>query len=88
MALVRAEDLLAVSGFSPPAIDQLRDYVIVLPNSGTGANVNTAPAELLSALVPTLALSEAAAMVNTRKTVYYRQHRRISRGRRRCLARR
>ncbi len=71
MALVRAEDLLAVSGFSPPAIDQLRDYVIVLPNNGTRINVNTAPAELLSALVPDLSLSEAAAMVNTRKTVYY-----------------
>jgi general secretion pathway protein K len=73
MELVRAEDLLAVSGFSPPAIDQLRDYVIVLPNGTTPINVNTAPAELLSALVPALTLSEAAAMVNTRKTVFYRQ---------------
>ncbi len=72
MELVRAEDLLAVSGFSPPAIDQLRDYVIVLPTSPTKINVNTAPAELLSALVPDLSLSEAAAMVNTRKTVFYR----------------
>ncbi|NYE63027.1 general secretion pathway protein K [Duganella sp. 1224] len=73
MELVRAEDLLAVSGFTPPAIDQLRDYVIVLPTNGTNINVNTAPAELLSALVPQLSLSEAAAMVNARKTVYYRQ---------------
>jgi len=72
MELVRAEDLLAVSGFSPPAIDQLRDYVIALPTNSTKINVNTAPAELLSALVPDLSLSEAAAMVNTRKTVYYR----------------
>jgi general secretion pathway protein K len=73
MELVRAEDLLAVSGFSPPAIDQLRDYVIVLPVGATRINVNTAPPELLSALVPALSLSEAAAMVNTRKTVFYRQ---------------
>ena len=73
MELVRAEDLLAVSGFTPTAIDQLRDYVIVLPASGTNINVNTAPAELVSALVPGLSLSDAAAMVNTRKTVYYRQ---------------
>lgn len=73
MELVRAEDLLAVSGFSPPAVDQLRDYVIVLPTGATRINVNTAPPELLSALVPALSLSEAAAMVNTRKTVFYRQ---------------
>nr|WP_307766665.1 type II secretion system minor pseudopilin GspK [Duganella aquatilis] len=71
LALVRAEDLLAVSGFSPPAIDQLRDYVIVLPGRPTAINVNTAPAELLSALVPGLSLSEAQAMVNARKTAYY-----------------
>jgi len=73
MELVRAEDLLAVSGFTPTAIDQLRDYVIVLPASGTNINVNTAPAEVVAALVPGLSLSDAAAMVNTRKTVYYRQ---------------
>jgi general secretion pathway protein K len=73
MELVRAEDLLAVSGFTPTAIDQLRDYVIVLPASGTAVNVNTAPAEVVAALVPGLSLSDAAAMVNTRKTVYYRQ---------------
>jgi general secretion pathway protein K len=72
LGLVRAEDLLAVSGFSPPAIDQLRDYVIVLPVRATAVNVNTAPAELLSALVQGLSLSDAQAMVNTRKTVYYR----------------
>jgi general secretion pathway protein K len=73
MGLVRVEDLLAVSGFTPPAIEQLRDYVIVLPAAAvTPLNVNTAPAELLSALVPGLSLSDAAAMVSARKTVYYR----------------
>ncbi|MTV40372.1 type II secretion system minor pseudopilin GspK [Duganella radicis] len=72
MGLVRVEDLLAVSGFTPQAIEQLRDYVIILPVSGTTVNVNTAPAELLSALVPGLSLSDAAAMVSARKTSYYR----------------
>jgi general secretion pathway protein K len=74
MSLVRVEDLLAVSGFTPSAIDQLRDYVIVLPSTSgaTALNVNTVPPELLSAMVPDLSLSDAAAMVNTRKTVYYR----------------
>ncbi|WP_373990010.1 type II secretion system minor pseudopilin GspK [Duganella sp. BuS-21] len=71
IGLVRVEDLLAVSGFTPQAIEQLRDYVIILPASGTKLNVNTAPAELLSALVPELSLSDAAAMVSSRKTAYY-----------------
>lgn len=72
MGMVRVEDLLAVSGFTPQAIEQLRDYVIVLPASPVSVNVNTAPAEVLSALVPGLSLSDAAAMVSARKTVYYR----------------
>lgn len=71
IGLVRVEDLLAVAGFTPQAIEQLRDYVIILPTGGTALNVNTASAELLSALVPGLSLSDAAAMVSTRKTVYY-----------------
>ena len=71
MGLVRVEDLLAVSGFTPQAIEQLRDYVIILPVN-RGLNVNTAPAELLSALVPGLSLSDATAMVSARKTASYR----------------
>lgn len=69
IGLVRVEDLLAVSGFTPQAIEQLRDYVIILPAGGTAINVNTAPAELIAALVPGLSLSDAAAVVKTR--VYY-----------------
>nr|WP_315400380.1 type II secretion system minor pseudopilin GspK [uncultured Duganella sp.] len=68
---VRIEDLLAVSGFTPQAVERLRDYVIVLPPQVV-VNVNTAPAELISALVPGLSLGDAAAMVNTRKGAYYR----------------
>lgn len=69
IGLVRVEDLLAVSGFTPQAIEQLRDYVIILPSGGTEINVNTAPAELIAALVPGLSLSDAAAIVKTR--VFY-----------------
>jgi general secretion pathway protein K len=71
IGLVRVEDLLAVSGFTPQAIEQLRDYVIILPVGGIKLNVNTAPAELLSALVPGLSLSDAAAMVSARKKAWY-----------------
>jgi general secretion pathway protein K len=71
IGLVRVEDLLAVSGFTPQAIEQLRDYVIILPENNTTLNVNTAPAELLSALVPGLSLSDAAAIVSARKRIWY-----------------
>ena len=69
--LMRIEDLLAVSGFTPQAVERLREFVIVLPQA-TKVNVNTAPPELISALVPDLSLGDAAAMVNTRKRAYYR----------------
>lgn len=72
MGFVRLEDLLAISGFTPPAIERLREFVIVLPQP-TKVNVNTAPPELIAALVPGLSLGDAAAMVNTRKGAYYRQ---------------
>ncbi len=49
MKMLRAEDLLSVSGFDQKAIDKLREFVIVLP-AATPINVNTAPAELLAAL--------------------------------------
>jgi general secretion pathway protein K len=72
MDLVRVEDLLALSGFTPQSVEQLRDYVIILP-AATPVNVNTAPAELIAALVPNLSLSDAAAVVNSRnRGVYYR----------------
>nr|WP_315220385.1 type II secretion system minor pseudopilin GspK [uncultured Duganella sp.] len=72
MGFVRLEDLLAVGGFTPQAIERLREFVIVLPQA-TKVNVNTAAPELIAALVPGLSLGDAAAMVNTRKGAYYRQ---------------
>ncbi|WP_229210668.1 type II secretion system minor pseudopilin GspK [Duganella sp. CF517] len=71
MGFVRLEDLLSVSGFTPQAIERLREFVIVLPQP-TRVNVNTAPPELIAALVPGMSLGDAAAMVNTRKGAYYR----------------
>jgi len=72
MELLRVEDLLAVSGFTPQVIERLRDYVIILP-AKIRVNVNTAPPELISALIPNLSLSDAASVVNTRdRGAYYR----------------
>ena len=66
MGLVRVDDLLAVSGFTPQAMERLRDFLIILPQR-TLLNVNTAPAELLAALSPNLPLADATVMVNARK---------------------
>jgi len=63
LELVRVEDLLAVSGFTPQAVERLRDYVIILPQP-TLVNVNTASAQVLSALSPSLPLADAAVLVN------------------------
>lgn len=72
MELVRVEDLLAVSGFTPQAVERLRDFVIILPQY-TKVNVNTAPAEVLSALSSSLPITDAAVLVNQRKQgMFYR----------------
>ncbi|WP_395403549.1 type II secretion system minor pseudopilin GspK [Pseudoduganella sp. UC29_106] len=69
MELVRVEDLLSISGFNQAAIEKLRDFVIVLPE-GSQVNVNTAPAEVLSALTD-LSVSEAQSLVGSRKRSFY-----------------
>jgi general secretion pathway protein K len=70
------EDLLAVPGFTPEILDKLQKFVIVLPNDGatntTLINVNTAPAEVLAARIDTLTLSDANALVASRKQAYFR----------------
>ncbi|MQA38663.1 type II secretion system minor pseudopilin GspK [Rugamonas aquatica] len=71
IGLMRVEDLLAVSGFTPQTIEKLRDFVIVLPKR-TKLNANTVSAELMSAMMDKMSMSDAAAIVNTRKRAYYR----------------
>lgn len=66
MGLVRVDDLLTVSGFTQPAVERLRDFLIILPQR-TALNLNTAAPELLAALSPSLPLADANVMVNARK---------------------
>ena len=72
IALTRLEDLLAIPGYTLEIVNKLRDYVIVLPEH-TKVNVNTAPAEVIAALVEGYSVSEANALVARRKQAYYRQ---------------
>ncbi|WP_229418378.1 type II secretion system minor pseudopilin GspK [Massilia sp. Root351] len=65
LELIRVEDLLAVSGFTQPMIEKLREFVVVLL-PGVNVNVNTAPAEVLAALAD-CSVSEAATIVQFRR---------------------
>ncbi|MGZ8358286.1 MAG: type II secretion system minor pseudopilin GspK [Telluria sp.] len=67
----RIEDLLAIPGYTPEAVERLREFVIVLP-AGTKINVNTAPAEVISALVERYTVSDALGLVARRKQASYR----------------
>lgn len=72
--LLQVDDLLAVQGVTPEVMAKLRPFVIVLPygTEATKLNVNTVPAELLSAIVPGMSLSQANSLVARRKTAAWR----------------
>lgn len=64
------EDLLAVPGFNATTVARLRNFVTVLPKS-TKINVNTTTAEVLSARLENVSLSDAALMIATRDRAYF-----------------
>jgi len=63
--MVELSELYLVRGFTPVIIDKLLPYVCVLPNP-TPVNVNTAGAEVISAVIPGLSLDEARKLVTER----------------------
>ncbi len=71
MKLTQLDDLLAVQGFTTAMLERLRDWVIFLPRT-TPVNVNTASAEVLSAMIETLTPSDAAQLVKSRETATFR----------------
>jgi general secretion pathway protein K len=64
--LVELGELSRVRGFDGPSIERLRPFVSVLPLS-LPVNVNFAPAEVLSAMIPDMNLSNARMMVQQRR---------------------
>lgn len=70
IAYTQVEDLLAVPDYTPTIIEQLRPYVIFLPNV-TPINVNTAPAEVLAAMIG-VTLDDANILVSSRKSASFR----------------
>lgn len=64
------DDLLAIPGFSVANIERLRNFVTVLPIP-TKINVNTTTAEVLSARLENVSLTDAALMIATRDRAYF-----------------
>lgn len=64
------EDLLAVPGFTPAIIEKLNKHVTVLPTR-TRININTTTAEVLSALLENVSLSDAALIIARRDRAYF-----------------
>jgi len=64
------DDLLAVPGFSPEMLIRLKNFVTVLPVE-TKINVNTTSAEVLSARLENVSMSDAALMIAARDRAYF-----------------
>jgi general secretion pathway protein K len=71
MNLAQVDDLLAVPGFTPKALDKIKNFVIFLPRS-TPINVNTAPAQVLEARIDGLSPADATALVESRNSASFR----------------
>jgi general secretion pathway protein K len=71
IAVSSVEDLLAVKGLTPEAIERLRPYVTALPQP-TPVNANTASAEVLSARIANLSLADARRLTASRDRAYFR----------------
>ena len=65
------DSLLNVPGFTPEVVARLRPFVTMLPTQ-TSVNMNTAPAEVIAAMVPGMSLSSAQALVSRRSSAFFR----------------
>ncbi len=64
--IASVDELRLVRGYSPEIVEALRPHVVAIP-APTSVNVNTVSPQLLSALVPGLALSQAEQALSGRK---------------------
>jgi general secretion pathway protein K len=70
LQMTSVDSLLDVPGFTPETIARLRPFVTVLPTT-SAVNMNTAPAEVVAAVIPGMSLSNAQAFVARRETVFF-----------------
>jgi general secretion pathway protein K len=70
LQMITVDSLLDVPGFDEEAVTKLRPFVTILPTT-TAVNMNTAPAEVIAAVVPGMNVSQAQAFVARRETVFF-----------------
>jgi general secretion pathway protein K len=69
--LTQVDDLLVIPGFTPAATAKLKDLVVFLPIA-TPININTASAQVISARIAGISLSDAQQIVTNRDRAYYK----------------
>ncbi len=72
MGLTQLDDLLAIPGYTLADVNKLREVAIVLPEGATPVNVNTAPAEVIAALVEGYSVAQANSLIMRRKQADFR----------------
>ncbi len=72
LPLKRIADLTRIAGFDAAAVATLEPFLIVLPQR-TKVNINTAPAEIISARVAQMSLPAAKALVSSRDKKFFQQ---------------
>jgi general secretion pathway protein K len=65
-AFLDVHDLTRVKGFTPEMVLRLEAFVTALPEP-TLVNVNTAPPEILAAVIPEMSMADAGALIEMRK---------------------
>ncbi|OLL29421.1 general secretion pathway protein GspK [Burkholderia sp. SRS-W-2-2016] len=71
LLMTSVDALLDIPGYTPETVARLRPFVTVLPTT-TAVNMNTAPAEVIAAVVTGMSLSQAQTLVARRQTVFFR----------------
>ncbi len=69
--LLSVDELYRVRGFNPAHIARLRPFVTALPQPSP-INVNTAPREILLALLPDLAATEIGTLLEQRRMAFFK----------------
>ncbi len=70
-SLVDIDELVRIDGYNAELVARLRPYAVALPMA-TALNVNTAPAEVLAALLPGLGIDQARIVVAQRQVVPFK----------------
>ena len=68
---VLPEDLGGIPGIDPAAAQNLAHFVVLLDQANTTVNFNTAPPEMMAAVLPALGLNDAATLAAERDRAYF-----------------